>query len=138
MLFEGFLQNFIKNFEDQERIDHDLKQKKLTRFFSNWKKQSIGEVRRIVNEIPQQATSKTQPKQKPDLSPTPTVQKQARSTTNPNDEMYNLHPDLERDYMLLVVEFRKVASIHTSLKSIPKYSGRGRNRPPPKVSAEIR
>ncbi len=105
MIFEKLLQNFIANFEEQEKINEQLKKKKTRRVFIEWKKRSLSEVKRIVHEVPQAS------KPKPEAAPS--------ALKPPADDQYALHPELEQGYMELVNEFRKVVS-SDQLKVYPK------------------
>lgn len=99
MIFESFLQNYIKNFEEQETNNSLMGRKKLGRIFSSWKSLQPPKKGRTTTKL--HADSKTTVKSKP-MKVIETVKSSSESTS--------LNPMLEQEYMVLVTEFRRVTS----------------------------
>ena len=89
MMFESFLQNYIKNFEEQQSNEKIMIAMKKARLFIFWKESNN------INRI-----SKTQGKDAPAV--------ESKQQTNPS----SLNPQLEQEYMHLIEEFRKVSSLN--------------------------
>lgn len=90
MLFESFLQNYIKNFEDQEKNSKLMNTMKLARLFTCWK--GLTEFKKSRNGEKVKGVSK------------PKVTESQSSALNPH---------LEQEYMGLIQEFRKVNYFHS-------------------------
>ena len=89
MLFESFLQNYIKNFEDQEKNSKLMNTMKLARLFTCWKG---------VTEFKKPKTIENNK-----AKPSPKVSESQSSSLNPH---------LEQEYLGLIQEFRKVRYPH--------------------------
>ena len=85
MLFESFLQNYIKNFQEQEDNAKLMNTMKLTRTFTCWK--GVIDFKRSKTS----ESSKGKPQSKVSQS-----------------QSSSLNPHLEEEYFGLIEEFRKV------------------------------
>lgn len=93
-LFESFLQNFIRNYEEQKERDELLGKKKLQRILAAWK------------SIP------SDPVSKPNKSLTQEIKKESKGEQKiEKADSLALPPQLEQEYMILAAEFRKVINI---------------------------
>jgi hypothetical protein len=91
MLFESFLQNYIKNFEEQESNSKLMSTMKVARMFTCWKGVTVFK------------GAKSAPKEK------------SGSGIKVNESTASaLNPHLEEEYLGLIEEFRKVAAFSSS------------------------
>lgn len=96
MIFESFLQNYIKNFEEQEFNSLIMEKLKRTRLFNSWKQVAKQGVKDRKEEK-HTATAKDLPSNQQ-----PRDQKLAESSS------FDMNNEIEGEYMELVSEFRRV------------------------------
>ena len=105
MVFEQFLQNYIKNFEESESASNTLNQRKLKRVLKEWRKTLPVKV----------SPSKQISKSKTRGTVSPIVKKRQQKETKDQSPVrpppcYDLDPELETEYNELIQEFRKVST----------------------------
>lgn len=105
MLFESFLQNYIKNFEEQEANNSIMDKKQLARLFLNWK-QSAQSSHRQVHIV---RTSHSSPPAQP--------QKKAEKQETNESQSFSLNKEVEMEYMELINQFRRVFSFNIGKNS---------------------
>lgn len=94
MLFESFLQNYIKNFEEQETNSALMAKLKKARLFSFWKT-----LAHLEKSSKNQQVEGKHPIEHPDTKNS----KMAESST------FHMNEEVESEYMELVLQFRKVS-----------------------------
>lgn len=100
MMFESFLQNYIKNFEEQENIAAVMENKKKARVFKSWK----GLVCPVKTS--QKAVNSKASVELPDKLNDSRKHVVDSKVTESN--AFCMDESMENEYMILVNEFRKV------------------------------
>ena len=97
-MFESFLQNYIKNFEEQEANSVIMGKKQLARLFISWKQSAQSSQRQVHNVRTSHSSTPAQverKEEKPEIS-------QSMS--------FSLDKEIEGEYMELINQFRRVDS----------------------------
>lgn len=94
MLFESFLQNYIKNFEEQETNSTLMTKLKKARLFSFWKT-----LTHLEKSSKNQHDEGKQPIEHPD----------SRNSKMAESRTFHMNDEVESEYMELVLQFRKVS-----------------------------